>query len=266
MRRRVTLLALALVLAMVGTGLVFSYAKARPATAAAAEQLTSVLTATKPIPAGTTGQQALDQQLVALKDVPTSLVPAGALVDIAPVQDQKAATDLQAGEILLPARFLPSAVAGGIDIPDDKVAISVEVQDPQRVAAFVRPGSQVAVFSTYMAKRTAPEPGEITLPVVEDATKLLLQRASVIAVGPKAEKVFGTAEAAPPQQVDGAAPVATEVSVALVTLAVSIEDAQKLAHSSALASQGKSTITLALLNADSRTAQISGTDNHTLFG
>ncbi len=265
MRRRITLLIVAIALALVGTGLVFSYAKARPATAAPAEDLKAVLTATKPIPAGTTGQEALEQRMIALKQVPAGLVPAGALVDIAPVQDQKAATDLQAGEILLPARFLPSAVAGGIEVPDDKVAVSVEVQDPQRVAAFVRPGSEVAVFSTYDAKRTPAERGDVTVPVVEDATKLLLSRASVIAVGPKAEKVFGTAETTP-EQTEGAAPSAEPVSVALVTLAVSIEDAQKLAHTAALASEGKSTITFALLNADSRTGQITGTDNHILFG
>ncbi len=264
MRRRIVLLTLALVLALVGTGLVFSYAKARPASAAPAEELRAVLTATKPIPAGTTGQEALEQRMVALKEIPAGLVPTGALVDIAPVQDQRAATDVQAGEILLPARFLPSAVAGGMDIPDDKVAISLEVQDPQRVAAFVRPGSEVAVFSTYMAKRVAAEPREATVPVVEEATKILLPRALVIGIGPNAERVFGTAEAAP-QQDEGAAPAAKEVSAALVTLAVSIEDAQKLAHTAALASGGKTTITFALLNADSRTGQIAGTDNHTLF-
>lgn len=256
MRRRITLTAVALLLALFGTALIFNYSAGRPAPAAAAEKQAVVLVATKMIPAGTTGRQALEQKLVALKEVPARLVPPGALVDIAPVQDQETATDLQPGEMLLPARFLDTTVAGSMEIPDDKVAISVQVADPQRVAGFVRPGSEVAVFATYPVTPPAV-PADNTVPVVEEATKVLLPRVEVVAVGPTALRVHGTAEK-DDQQPSAAG---TTDTAALVTVAVSIEDAQRLAHT---ALTGR--LTLGLLNKDSRTGVVPADDNRSLFG
>ncbi len=255
MRRRITLIAVALLLALFGTAMIFNYSAGRPAPAAAAEKQATVLVATKLIPAGTTGRQALEQKLIALKKVPARVVPPGALVDIAPVQDQETANDLQPGEMLLPARFLDTTVAGSMDIPDDKVAISVQVADPQRVAGFVRPGSEVAVFATYPVTPPAP-PTDSTVPVVAEATKVLLPRVKVVAVGPTALRVHGTAE-----KDNKATAAPTTDTAALVTLAVSIEDAQKLAHT---ALTGR--LTLGLLNKDSRTGVVPADDNRSLFG
>ena len=256
MRRRITLIAVALLLALFGTAMIFNYSAARPAPAAAAEKQATVLVATKLIPAGTTGRQALEQKLVALKQVPAGLVPPGALVDIAPVQDQETATDLQPGEMLLPTRFLSTTVAGSMEIPDDKIAISVQVADPQRVAGFIRPGSEVAVFATYPVT-SPPPPADSTVPVVAEATRILLPRVEVVAVGPTALRVHGTAKPEGGEAV--AAP--TSDTAALVTVAVSIEDAQKLAHT---ALTGR--LTLGLLNKDSRTGVVPADDNRSLFG
>ena len=256
MRRRITLIAVALLLALFGTAMIFNYSAGRPAPAAAAEKQATVLVATQLIPAGTTGRQALEKKLVALKEVPARVVPPGALVDIAPVQDQKTASDLQPGEMLLPARFLDATVAGSMEIPDDKVAISVQVADPQRVAGFIRPGSEVAVFATYPVT-TPPAPADSTVPVVAEATKILLPRVQVVAVGPTALRVHGAAEKA--KEENPAAP--TTDTAALVTVAVSIEDAQKLAHTSLT---GR--LTLGLLNKDSRTGVVPADDNRSLFG
>ncbi len=255
MRRRITLIAVALLLALFGTAMIFNYSAGRPTPAAAAEKQATVLVATKLIPAGTTGRQALKQKLVALKKVPARVVPPGALVDIAPVQDQETSSDLQPGEMLLPARFLDTTVAGSMDIPDDKVAISVQVADPQRVAGFVRPGSEVAVFATYPV--TPPATTTDSTPVVAEATKVLLPRVKVVAVGPTALRVHGTAEKVDKE----ASAAATTDTAALVTVAVSIEDAQKLAHT---ALTGR--LTLGLLNKDSRTGVVPADDNRSLFG
>lgn len=256
MTRRIALLGAALLMALLGTALVLSYANGRTAPAEASEDVVSVLAAKELVPAGTTGRKALEDGLIALVEMPKRLVPEGAMVDIADVQDQETATDLRPGEVLLPSRFLATALAGTMDIPGDKVAISLQLADPQRVAGFVRPGSDVAVFATYeVAQAPLPKsPGE-TQPVVEQATRLLLPRATVVAVGPTALRVFGTASATDEDA------TTTEESGALVTVAVSIEDAQRLAH---VALTGQ--VTLGLLNQDSRTKPVPASDNRTLFG
>ncbi len=259
MRNRLLLIVASLVVALLGTAVVFAYTAAQQAPKAqAAEPQTRVLVARALIPAGTTGQQAVKQNLVSLQKIPTRLVPTGALVDVVAVQDHEAVGDIQVGEVLLPSRFVSTTVAGSIAIPDDKVAVSIEVADPQRVAGFVRPGLDVALFNTYEVKEPEQEagPGAAT-PVVREATRLLLPRVSVIAVGPTAARTIGAPR---PSETDGD-PARSESDLkTLVTLAVTIEQAQKVAHAS---QTGK--ITLGLLSKESRTGTGSADDNRTLF-
>ncbi len=262
MRRRIVLLAAALAVALLGTTIVFGYASKQGPEAAAAvgERQSKVLMAKAVIPAGTPGTQAIAKGMVALADVPSRLVPPGALVDVVTVRDQVAAGEIQPGEILMPSRFVSTTLAGSLDIPDDKVAISIEVADSQRVAGFVRPGLDVALFLTYDVTEPQQQAAEgQALPKVSQATRLLLPRAAVIAVGPTAYKTVGTA-AAPEKSTTGAAPPEAAANGALVTLAVPIEQAQKLAHA---ARTGQ--ITLSLLHAKSRTGTASADDNRTLF-
>ena len=261
MRRRILLLAAALVVALLGTTLVFSSAQQGTPAVAAPEPATKVLVAKAVIPAGTPGQQAIEKGLVALTDMPARVVPAGALVDVVAMQDQVVAGDIQPGEILMPSRFVGTTVAGSLDIPEDKVAVSIEVTDPQRVAGFVRPGLDVALFFTYEVAEPQQQAAEgQALPKVAQATRLLLPRVGVIAVGPTALKTVGAAVTATGEAAAGAPATDEATSRALVTLAVSIEDAQKLAHA---ARTGQ--ITLGLLSKKSRTGTASADDNRTLF-
>ncbi len=262
MRRRIVLLAAALVVALLGTTLVFASSTQRGAPAAAAEPQTKVLVAKAVIPAGTAGERAVEQGLVALTDVPTRLVPPGALVDVVAVRGQESAGVIQPGEVLLPSRFVSTTVAGSLDIPNDKLAVSVEVVDPQRVAGFVRPGLDVAVFNTYEVEAPAQtaQDGQ-AVPKVEQATRLLLPRVAVIAVGSTALRTIGAPPLAKQGDDAGATqPAEQEKQKGLVTLAVSVEQAQKLAHA---AQTGQ--LTLGLLSKKSRTGMTSADDNRTLF-
>ncbi len=261
MQRRLLLIAVALVVALLGTAIVFSYSSNSAPAAVAAEPQTRVLVAKAVIPAGTTGQAAVQKGLVALENVPKRLVPRGAIVDVVAVRDKESESDIQPGEILLPSRFISTSVAGSLDIPDDKVAISVQVTDAQRVAGFVKPGLDVAVFDTYEVNEPAqPAPkDEAAAPKVSEATRLLLPRVKVIAVGPTALRTIGTTSA--PGAKDGETPATGGTDMAaLVTLAVSIDQAQKLAHA---AQTGQ--LTLGLLNQKSRTGTSAADDNRTLF-
>ena len=60
-----------------------------------------------------------------------------------------------------------------LQIPDGNMAISVNLTDPARVAGFVNPGSQVAIFLTGTDARSP----------ARSFTRLLLDRVTVLGVG-----------------------------------------------------------------------------------
>lgn len=264
MQRRILLLVAALVVALAGTTMVFVYFSKKDAVAAEPEQQAPVLVATQLIPAGTSGQQAVEQELVQLTEIPARLLPPGALADVVPVKDQIAAYDVQPGEMLLRTKFIDRTRAGALEIPDDKVAISVEVRDPQRVASFVKPGSDIAIFDTYAVEAPAQDPRALpagaAAPVVDSATRLLLARATVVAVGPSALKTAGGEPGAGTGQEEKEVAPEDEGLAAIVTVAVTVEDAQKLAHA---AQTGQ--LYFSLLSAQSRTDIDQPVDNRTLF-
>lgn len=260
MSRRAVLFVVALVLALTGTTGVLAYVSSVDARAGAAEEQFPVLVAAQLIPAGTTGSQAQADGLVELVEVPRRSVPAAALQDLAAMGDSVAAADIHPGEILLQPKFVSTEVAGSMEIPDDRVAVTIKVVDYQRINEFLRPGSEVAVFYTHEVHQPDGSPGD---PVVKIATRLLLARTTVVAVGPAALRSVGGQ--APPAE-DGAAAAETDPA-SLVTLAVSIEEAQKLVHAAQHppVTLSESNLYLGLLDGDSRTGTGWSDDNRTLF-
>lgn len=218
MNRRALLLSLAVVLALMGTGAVAAYVGGADDRALAGQQTVDVLVAKDTISAGTSGVEASAAGLVTTMRIPQAAVPPGALADLAAVDKRVAASDIVTGEMLLDGKFVEQQAVGILSIPGDKLAVSVELSDPARVAGFVLPGSEVAVFNTYEAalKGAADE--------TQQATQILLQRATVIAVGP-------TTQRAAPKSADGAeAPDEEPVGTTVLTLAVNQQDAARLVH------------------------------------
>ncbi len=266
MRRRLVLVLAALFLALTGTILVVvgggrSGAEAAPQAEEQQAQTVPVLVALKLIPAGTTGQEIAEQGFVELRDMPAAAVPVGAVADVVPLREFVAGADIQAGEMLFQAKFVNRSQAGSVKIPDDKVAVSLQVDAAYRVNNFVQPGTEVAVFATYGVEAPAPKPlpaGASEWPAgsapakVDTATRLMLPRATVLAVNDTT--VQGLA-ATPPAEGQ-----TQESNAVVITLAVSVEEAQKVAHASQT-----DKITLALLSDKSRTGTDRADDNRTLF-
>jgi pilus assembly protein CpaB len=253
-QRRIVLLAAALVVALAGTTLIFSYFNRQPAAAQDAEVGATALVATALIPAGTTGQGVLDQGLVEMTEIPAGAVVPGALTDLSLVTGKVTAADIQPGEQLLGAKFVDPGTVGALPVPDDKVAVSVEVaSDALRVANFVKPGVEVTVFDTYPVVAPESAPGQ---PVVDKETWIVVDRALVLAVGSTTAAPVATAPA------DGSQPVApaNTTPTSTVTFAVSIDDAQDLVHASQTG-----TITLGLLTDKSRTGTGGPDDSRTIF-
>ena len=160
MGRRTILLIAALVVAALGTALVFMYANRADERAQAGAEQVQVLVATAGIAAGTTGAAVTESGTVELRTLPAASVPPGALSDLTPVTDLITITSVFAGQVLLEPMFgTQQETSGGLTLPEGKVAVAITLGDPQRVAGFVNPGSEVAIFRTGPA-RGAGQPQE----------------------------------------------------------------------------------------------------------
>lgn len=248
MNRRHGLLLTALVVALLGTAAVFSYvSKVERDTLAGAEPV-DVLVAAERLPSGTTGAAVAKAQLVELVPMPRRSVPEGALTSLNGIGAQSLVSDVFAGEVLLRAKFADqTARTGALVIPQDELAVSVELGDPQRVAGFVVPGAEVAVFVTVEAPSGGAPGG--AAPADTGYTRLLLPRTSVIAVGP------ATLRPADRKDDDEDA-----VAKAVLTLALSQAEAERLVHG---AQTGE--LYLGLLSSTSKTGPGNGVTTTTLF-
>lgn len=247
MNRRLGLLAVALAVAVLGTSAVFIYVSKVEAQTLKGADPVDVLVAAERLPAGTTGAAAAEGELVALVSMPRKSVPEGALTSLDSVGTQSLVSDVFAGEVLLKAKFADqTARTGALLIPKDRIAISVELGDPQRVAGFVVPGSEVAIFTTIEnTAASAAQPGA----TAATYTRLLLPRTSVIAVGPSTLR-----PAEDEEEGDDA------VAKAVLTVAVTQVEAERLIHA---AQNGE--LYLGLLSSTSKTGPGAGVSNTNLF-
>ena len=271
MKRRIALVAVALVLALVGVTAIRSYVSKADARAVTELDPVQAYVAVGPIAAGTALKDAVAQGLVKPETLPRKTVPLDAVVQVTPALGNLVATGaIPAGTLLLqPAFGQPQKQADGpLPLPKGEMAVTVSLDDPARVAGFVQPGSEIAIFDTYNTlagigadghpaggnHNTASGDGLSMGETKEHITRLLLPRVSVIAVG---STVAGAVTAPPAPPADGAAKSSGAV---LVTVALRQHDVEKLI----LASQtGK--LYLGLLNQDSRVAPGPGANNTNLF-
>lgn len=240
MTRRLGLLAAALVVALLGTAAVFSYVSKVEADVVAGAEMVDVLVAAERMPAGTSAASATKAELVQVSTMPRKSVPEGALTSLDQIGAQTLVSDVFAGEVLLKAKFADqTARTGALVIPKDTIAISVELEDPQRVAGFVVPGSEIAIFATI--KKVEGD---------EDFTSLLLPRVSVIAVGPATLRPADAEE----EEGDDA------VTKAVLTVAVTQPDAERLVHAAQTGA-----LWFGLLSSTSKTGPGNGVSNSNLF-
>ncbi len=118
----------------------------------------------KQIPVGQTAETASANGSLELRTVAANSVAEGALSDIDPIADQVALTTIFPGQQIVSAAFGDISGVSAIPIPDDKMALSLQLGDPERVAGFLGAGSEVAVFVTLRnpsrprPRRTRPRP------------------------------------------------------------------------------------------------------------
>ena len=228
-RRRILLIAAAIVAAL-GTVMVFVYVQGAEARAAERFETVPVLEATAVIEPGETIEDALAGGKIVQQEVVADARLSGALADAASISGTVALTSIYPGEQIIAEKFGETAATGpSLNIPDTgELAISVNLTDPARVAGFVRPGSEVAIFLNGTNAQTG-----LTY------TRLLLERVSVLGVGSTTPVSTTTTDAAGQQTVE-------QLPSTLVTLSLTQEQAERVLYA-----QSNGELAFALLTEDS---------------
>ncbi len=133
-----------------------------PQAAQAAGATVKVVTAAQAVPINTL----LTDQMLAVKDMPVQVVPAGYIADPAEAAGKITTTELAAGEILLAARLVdPDVVAANgrvaLVMNQDEVLLAFPANDLMNGLGVLKPGDHVdLLFSLPFADRTAGAEGD----------------------------------------------------------------------------------------------------------
>jgi pilus assembly protein CpaB len=199
MGRRTLLLIAALVVAALGTTMVFLYVNGVNDRALANQRPVQVLVAKTQINAGTSVADAQAAAAFELKEISKASAARGAVSDLSPLANLVALSTIYPGEQILAQKFGPAGSVSALPIPDGKLAISVQLGDPARVAGFVSPGSKVAIFVNIARGG-------------QEQTRLLIPEVEVIATG--------ASTLVPTTTSTGGATQTEQLPKALITLAV----------------------------------------------
>lgn len=237
------MIAAALVAAL-GTVLVFLYVRGADSRAERRFETTEVLVAAAEISPGETVEAASAAGKLVRKPVTNDALLPDHQVDTSGLAGQVALQPIYPGEQIVASKFgATAAPTSGLQIPADRLAISVNLTDPARVAGFVNPGSEVSIF----VNSTDPRTGEAF-------TRLLLAPITVIGVGSTTPVSTTTTDTTGTQTTE-------QLPRTLLTLAVTQDEAQRI-----LFAQGNGELVLGLLNDGNAVRPGGPTTYDNLFG
>ncbi len=236
MKRRVLTVALAVLLAAVGTGAVLAYVRKADDRALAGQQAVSVLVAGQLIPSGTSAGTALRDGLLTSQRLPAAAVPADALRSItAGLSGLVMSADIQPGQLLLRPMLVAAVQATtGLGIPAGMVAVTINLCLPEAVAGNIKAGSQVEVFDTSAANNNGMTASYgCTTPHQQQAygvarTKVVLPRVPVVSVGPAAASGQSASQSSTTASQSTSGTSSSTSTTVLVTVAVSQANAGRL--------------------------------------
>jgi pilus assembly protein CpaB len=203
--RRVVISLMAVVLAVTGVSLMVSYAQAADERARGDMEAVEAYVAVTKITRGTPIETALAEGMLRKRLIPKALLPGEIDTDLTNVPAQYVALHEIAADQFTPTTSFgpPETVTAGLPLPPGAMAVSITLPDPARIAPFLRPGAQIAVFDT---SDTDGNNGDSRI------TRVLLPRVTVLAVGSATNPSDDGEESA------------------LITLALDQQQAEKLIH------------------------------------
>jgi pilus assembly protein CpaB len=148
MRRRVTGIVAALVLASLGTVLLVVYVQSARNEAVAGERMVDVLVVSDAIDRGT--KVADIEDAVDTKQVPAKVRADGAVGDLADLDDELvAAVDLVPGEQVVATRFVSRQEAARGDVPEGLQEVTVPLEPARALGGRIAAGDTVGVFLSF---------------------------------------------------------------------------------------------------------------------
>jgi pilus assembly protein CpaB len=252
MGRRTLLMIAAVVIAALGAAMIFLYVQGINDRAEADQKPVQVLAATDRIEAGETIEDAVSSGKLQLESFPEKDVLDGAVENTETLKGTVALTTIFPHEQIIPGKFGAAGTTQTITIPDGTMAVSVQLSDPARVAGFITPGSEVAIFlsgddASASGAKTATSTGSTTF------TRLLLPKVDVIGVGTTTVLSTTTTD-------ETGAATTEQLPKTLLTLALTQDQAQKVIFAS-----GNGELALGLLNDKSKVASGPAVNFTTLF-
>jgi pilus assembly protein CpaB len=142
MGRRTLLLLASILVAAAGTALIWRYVQSSDERAQANWRMVTVLRAKAPINPGASGT-VLESSIEEVQ-LPRQSVPAGALADRSALRGKVATVPVLAGQFILAGQFEATGSTSGIG--EGKQAVTVALEDAQRVAGLLHPNMRVAVY------------------------------------------------------------------------------------------------------------------------
>ena len=250
---------LAVLVALVGTALVFLYVKGADSRAGNKYDSVSVLQATQDIGAGETYDSALAAGKISLQQIPQTVVDAnsGYQTSTTALKGTIASVPILAGQVVVSGQFGRTVVAPttALPIPKGMIAISVNLTDPDRVAGNIQNGSEVAIFVTGSGGPEHPVAagGDTSTTPVSQETALLLPKVTVLNVGSPVPISTTTTDETGTQTTE-------TLPRTLLTLAVTQAEAQKI-----ILTSKSSDLTFGLLTAASNIHAGHGTTLQDIF-
>jgi pilus assembly protein CpaB len=168
------LFAFAVALSLFALVLIFQYLSTAEDRALKSFDTVKVLVATEPISRGTSLYDAEQQKLIEIRTYPAEALPLSSLEKISTANGNLVALmDVVPGQILVNEIF-GDRIKPAIDfnLPAGKVAITLNLTYAARVAAFLKPGVNVALFSTSNEQNNRPS-----------STTTLFRSIQVLAIG-----------------------------------------------------------------------------------
>ncbi len=151
MSRRIVGFAGAILMALIGTVVLVAYVSGAERRALSGEELVEVYVVSAPIAAGMAAEEIEDR--LTIEHIPIKVRAQGSVSNLASLTGKVAAVDLIPGEQLVNMRFvLRSELASreiGVEVPEDVVEVTIELDGQRAVGGLLEAGQTVAVFASF---------------------------------------------------------------------------------------------------------------------
>lgn len=221
MARRSALLIAALGVAALGTLLIIMWVQGIDERATEDQELVKVLRATDVIDAGESLDAAQSAGKIESAEVNRVALAQDALSSSEIIEGKVALQTIYPGEQLLSAEWGEPGTEDTLKIPEENMAISVELADPDRVAGFVNPGSEIAIFCTAKDGKLIKRDG--TSVSLGDYTRMIVPRTPVLGIG-------NGAVASRTTTTEEGESTTEEVPQTVLTVSVDQDEAEKVIH------------------------------------